>query len=103
MGIDVAWVNERHESKQDVFDSRQCLARLASSEWPRSNTVCLRFIDVCGDAVFNQAQIPVLLAELRSTLTAQRDEQTKDHLVKVIRLVECAVDRTHTYIKFIGD
>jgi hypothetical protein len=45
----------------------------------------------------------VLLAELRSSLSEQTDTEVKDHLSKVIALVEGAIDRTHTYIKFIGD
>jgi hypothetical protein len=65
--------------------------------------VCLRFVDAFGDAVFNQAQIPVLLAELRSSFSEQTDREVKDHLVKVIGLVERATDRTDTYIKFTGD
>lgn len=103
MGIDVAWVNERHEAKQEVFDPRQCLSALANSAWPRSDTVCLRFIDAYGDTVFNQAQIPVLLDELRNAERQQTDAEIKSHLGKVSRLVERAVGETHTYIKFIGD
>lgn len=103
MGIDVAWVNERHEHKQDVFDPQQCLTRLATSAWPASQTVCLRFIDAWGDTVFNQAQITVLLEELRVAERTQIEGEIKAHLGKVVRLVERAVEQTHTYIKFIGD
>lgn len=103
MGINVAWVNERHEVKQEVFDSRQCLSGLANSAWLRSDTVCLRFIDTYGDTLFNQAQIPVLLDELRNAELQQMDADIKSHLGKVSRLVERAVGKTHTYIKFIGD
>ena len=103
MGIDVAWVDERNTRIQNVFDPAQCLSRLAISEWSRSQTACLRFVDAYGDAVFNQAQIPVLLAELRASLVAQGDPATRDHLDKVVRLVETAVGRTHTYVTFFGD
>jgi hypothetical protein len=104
MGIDVAWVDERHAPMQDVYDPDQVLTRLAISRWPQlSSSVCLRFILPWSDTVFNQAQIPGLLHELRNEVGEASDTETREHLEKVIRLVEHAVDRTHTYIKFIGD
>ena len=104
MGIDVSWVDERHEPKQEVYDSRQLLARLATSRWPElSTSVCLRFVDPYGDAVFNQAQIPELLHELRGEIAECRDIEVRAQLEKVVRLVERAVKQAHTYIKFIGD
>jgi hypothetical protein len=103
MGIDVAWVNERLEPEQQVFDPRQCLTRLASSSWPKSNTLCLRFIDPWGDTTFNQAQIRVLIAELRDSFEHEVDVEVKEHLGKVIRLVERAIDQVHTYVQFLGD
>ena len=104
MGINVAWVDERHEPKQEVFDPRQLLTRFATSRWPKlSASVCLRFILPWSDAVFNQAQVPELLHELRGELAECRDAEVRAHLEKVVRLIERAVDQTHTYIKFIGD
>lgn len=103
MGINAAWVNENHQPKQVVFDPRQCLARLANSTWPKSETICLRFVDPYGDTVFNQAQIPLLLEELREAERTQGDIELKEHLGKVVRLVEKAVAQIHTYVKFIGD
>lgn len=104
MGINVAWVDERHEPKQEVYDPRQVFTHLATSRWPElSGSVCLRFIDPWGDAVFNQAQIPELLQELRGELAETRDTEVRSHLEKVIQLVQRAVNQTHTYIKFLGD
>lgn len=104
MGIDVAWVNEQHEPKQEVFDPRQLLTRLATSRWPKlSTSVCLRFVLPWSDAVFNQAQVSELLDELRSEVAECKDAEIRAHLEKIVRLVERAVDQTHTYIKFIGD
>src|SRR5262245_60655626 len=104
MGINVAWVDERHDPKQEVYDPRQVLTRLATSRWPKlSSSVCLRFVDAWSDAVFNQAQIPELLHELRGEVAEARDTEVRAHLEKVVRLVERAVSQTHTYIKFIGD
>lgn len=104
MGINVAWVDERHEPKQEVFDPRQVLTRLATSRWPRlSSSVCLRFVLPWDDAVFNQAQVPELIHELRNEVAETEDIEVREHLEKVLRLVERAVNRMHTYIKFIGD
>ncbi len=103
MGIDVAWVDEEHKPHQQVYDPRQCLTRLATSVWSDPSSVCLRFIDAWGDTVFNQAQIPILLCELRLSEQSQADPEIKAHLTKIIQLVERAVERTHTYIKFSGD
>lgn len=104
MGIDTAWVNEKHEPKQEVFDPKQELTRLANTRWPElSSSVCLRFIDAYGDCTFNQSQIPELLHELRDEISVCNDMETRMHLEKVARLVERAVGATHTYIKFIGD
>jgi hypothetical protein len=104
MGINVAWVDERHEPMQEVYDPRQLFTRLATSRWPQlSSSVCLRFVSPWSDAVFNQAQIPVLLDELRNEVAESRDAEVRAHLEKVIRLVERAIDQTHTYVKFIGD
>jgi hypothetical protein len=66
-------------------------------------SVFLRYVDAWGDTVFNQAQIPKLISELRKEVGNQRDAETIAHLKKVIRLVERAIGRTHTYIKFVGD
>ena len=104
MGLDVAWVDERHEQKQFVADTGQWITRLAISRWPKlSSSVCLRFVEPWADAVFNQSQIPELMNELRGEIEATSDSGTRAHLEKVVRLVEKAVGESHTYIKFIGD
>ncbi len=104
MGIDVAWVDERHEQKQFVADTGQWVTRLATSRWPKlSTSVCLRFVEPWADAVFNQSQIPELVSELRGEIEAAADSGTRAHLEKVAGLVEEAVGQAHTDIKFIGD
>lgn len=94
----------RHEQKQLVGDSYRTISRLATSRWPKlKETICLRFVDACGDAVFNQAQLPVLIAELQAEVAFQEAAKDREHIEKVIRLVQVAVGSTHTYIVFIGD
>jgi hypothetical protein len=104
MGVEVAWMTGRHEEKQVVGDSYETISRLAISRWPKlTETVCLRFVDVCGDAVFNQAQLPFLIAELQAEVAFQEAAKDREHIEKVIRLVQVAAGRTHTYIAFLGD
>jgi hypothetical protein len=104
MGIEVAWVDERHEVKQIVGDSHQVVSRLATTRWPKlTNSVCLRFVVPWGDAVFNQAQNRDLLDELSAEARETSDPKIRAHLQKVIHLVELASNKVHTYIKFIGD
>jgi hypothetical protein len=103
MGVDTLWVKEDLESIQEVFDPRQCVTRLATSRWPKSDLVCLRFIDAFGDTYFNQAQLPVLLEELRAEHLHESEPEIKGHLEKLVRLVEKAQGRTHTYVRFCGD
>jgi hypothetical protein len=104
MGIEVAWVDERHEVKQIVGDSHGVVSRLAQSRWPKlSNPVCLRFVVPWGDAVFNQAQNVSLVDELRAEIREASDPKVRIHLQKILRLVELGRDEVHTYIKFIGD
>jgi hypothetical protein len=104
MGIDVAWVDEDHEQMQFVSDPQQLLTQLATSRWPKlTNSVCLRFVDPWGDAVFNQAQNKDLLNELSAEVRETSDPEVCSHLQKVIHLVGLASNEVHTYIKFIGD
>ena len=104
MGIEVAWVGEDLEPKQQVFDPRMHLTKLALGRWRElPESVCLRFVDPFGDAVFNQAQVPHLIRELKGEVATERDLEVRNHLEKVVRLVERSVDQAHTYVKFIGD
>lgn len=104
MGVEVAWVTEGREQKQLVGDSYGTISRLATSRWPKLvETGCLRFIDAFGDTVFNQAQLPVLCAEIKTELDFQNSQRDREHLEKIIKLIEVAMGNVHTYIIFIGD
>jgi hypothetical protein len=104
MGVEVAWVTERQEHLQMVVDSHGTISLLANSRWPTlRGTVCLRFVDAYGDAVFNQAQLPVLIDELQDEVPFLQAENDRTHIEKVIELVRGAIGSTHTYIAFLGD
>jgi hypothetical protein len=66
-------------------------------------TCCLRFLDPYGDAVFNQAQLPVLLDELRQLRGQLRDEAQALVVDDLCAFIERALDQTHTYVRFLGD
>jgi len=104
MGVEVAWISEGREQKQLVGDSYSTISRLATSRWPRLvETTCLRFIDAYGDTVFNQAQLPVLYAEIKTELNFQNSQKDREHLERIIKLIEVAIGKVHTYIIFLGD
>lgn len=104
MGVEVAWISERREQEQLIEDSYSTISRLATARWPRLvETTCLRFIDAYGDTVFNQAQLPVLYAEIKTELNFQNSQKDREHLERIIKLIEVAIGEVHTYIIFLGD
>ena len=104
MGINVARVKGSQQPIEEVYDQSQLVSNLAASRWPSlTDSVCLRFVQPWGDAVFNQLQIPVLLSELRGELRNPLAPEVRAQLEKVAGLVERAVGQSHVYVKFIGD
>src|SRR4051794_2553533 len=66
-----------------------------------ADSACLRFIDPYGDTTFNAAQVAILeqeLAAIRSTHSELAGQA--DALMAFLKRVG---DRTHRYLKFIGD
>ena len=66
-------------------------------------TCCLRFIDPHGDTVFNQAQLPVLLAELRALSGRLPERELAPVLRELVAFVQAAAGRVHMYVRFVGD
>jgi hypothetical protein len=97
MAIDVEWQDERGE-RLARYEGPPIDGRL--SEHAPKDSACLRFIDPYGDTTFNHAQVAILEQELGS-LVARTDlaEQARS-LLAFVRQVK---DRTHRYLKFIGD
>jgi|KBSSwiStaDraftv2_1062776.scaffolds.fasta_scaffold187435_2 hypothetical protein len=102
MGINVQTESERADMISEVIDPHdrtQALLPISSdSAWS-----CLRFVDRYGDAVFNQLQVPVLISEVRRRLEGIRDRDVKEHCEAVLRLIESAEGKVHTYVRFVGD
>ena len=65
--------------------------------------VCLRFIDPFSNTVFNQAQLPYLKAELSAVSDSTLTIGAIKHREKLLRLIEHASGKAHTYLKFYGD
>jgi hypothetical protein len=66
-------------------------------------TCCLRFVDPYADTVFNQDQIPVLIADLEAYVCELADENDRAMVLDVIGYVRKACDRVHISVCFIGD
>ena len=101
MGIDLQWIDERGEILERVLDERNLISEII--EAARKGSVCLRFIDPYGDAVFNQLQIPVLIEELQAITPSALGYEATRHYEEVIELATKANGRIHTYLKFYGD
>jgi hypothetical protein len=63
---------------------------------------CLRFVDPDGDTVFNQLQIPILIAELERRLRGASKAEVKDHGLAVLKAIKAAQGGEHTYVRFSG-
>jgi hypothetical protein len=101
MGISVVWKSEFGEELARVDDPGMLLSHLGEA-LDVTGTTCLRFIVPYGDAIFNQAQLPVLVEELHWAASSVRDPQLRSYLHAVRDLAERARD-VHTYLWFVGD
>jgi hypothetical protein len=101
MAIDVEWQDERGE-RVARYDGPPIDGRLPEHAPPESS--CLRFIDPYGDTTFNATQITALEEELASIKSGDGDDggvaRQAESLLAFIRRFD---DRTHRYLKFIGD
>jgi hypothetical protein len=66
-------------------------------------TCCLRFIDPYGDTTFNQSQLLVLVHELQDLRNRAGTSTDVEALDDLLRFLQSAVGRVHTYVKFVGD
>ena len=98
--IDLQLQDEKGTAREQFADS-EALAFLMGAA-PTDGTVCLRFVDPYGRTVFNQLQIPVLLAELRSRLLRLRGDQ-HSRAGALVAFVEQAREKPHWYVGCIGD
>lgn len=98
MAIDVEWQDE-NGNRLARYDGPPIDARLpgrAAEGWP-----CLRFVDPYGDTVFNAAQVEALEQELASI--SATEGEVAGQARSLLEFVRVLKDRTHCYLKFIGD
>ncbi len=103
----ISWEDENgkkiEEFTQQNFGLIFEMISLLDEKAALQETKCLRFIDAWGDTTFNQYQIPVLIDELKSSLSLFRDEEKRTEFEKIIEFIQKAKGETLTYIKFWGD
>lgn len=102
MGIDARTQGEQGDLIEELLDPKSLVKKILP-EYDSEKSVCLRFVDPYGETIFNQVQIPVLLAELETAVRSCQDTETRVHGEKLISLVASTVDEVHTYVRFIGD
>ncbi len=102
MGIDVRVESESGEVQDEVLDHRN-LTQSLMPDREDNGSPCLRFVDPDGDTVFNQLQLPILIAELERRLRGASRPEVKDHGHAVLRLIQAAEGEEHFYVRFSGE
>jgi hypothetical protein len=101
MGIDLHWEDENGHSIAEFGDPRGLVKRIlpdpASIEF-----ICLRFVDPYGDTLFNQLQIPQVVAELEKLIGQPHTPEIQQHLQAMLEFAK-QPHGVHTYLKFYGD
>ena len=67
MGVNVQWESEGGGRLDELLDPCNRVAKLLP-DWRDESSICLRFVDLYGDTVFNRLQLPVLIAELQTAV-----------------------------------
>jgi hypothetical protein len=102
MGIDVKRETEYGEQEEVVFDPKglfpALLNRCRNYSWR-----LIQYIDLHGDTIFNQLQVPVLLDELRELTEQTQSDEERTFLKAVLDLVEGSKNQVHTHVRFCGD
>jgi hypothetical protein len=99
MGIDVRLETERAEPLgEPVLDQPGYLAQALAT----ARGSCVGYIDPYGNTIFNQLQLPVLIAEMEG-LQMTLPSHLSGHVSKVLDLLRTGVARPHVYARFIGD
>jgi len=102
VGIDIQWEDERGELLDRISDDGDLVGQILAAA-RTEDSACLRFVDRYGDTVFNQPQIPVLVAELEAVPDDNLNSDARTHRQKIVGLATRARSKVHTYLKFYGD
>lgn len=66
-------------------------------------SVCLRFVSGSEDAMFNQAQLPLLVAEAESVAAKTLKKEEAEEVAKVLSICRDILGKPRCYVKFYGD
>ena len=101
MGIDIRVESENGVVKAQLDDPHDLTSQLLA-DYNDERSPCLRWVDPYGDTVFNQLQLPHLIAELEAARSSATDAQVRAHAEAALTLVRRA-KQIHTYVRFFGD
>jgi hypothetical protein len=65
-------------------------------------THCLQYIDPYGDTIFNANQVSRLCEEIAS-VAVQVSPSERPRLERLIAFLRSALNRPHSYVRFVGD
>ena len=101
MGLDASLL--RHDGEEFQFVGDPSGAFLQSlMEADRSETVCLRFIDLFGRTSFNRGQCVALRRELEALRSAS-SRSAGAHIDRILRLVDLVERGKASELRFEGD
>ncbi len=102
MGIDVRVETESGEVQDEVLDDQNLTEKLLPDREDGASQ-CLRFVDPFGDTLFNQIQIPIVVAELEKRMRASGRPEVKAHCEAILQAVKAAMGEARTYVRFSGE
>jgi hypothetical protein len=102
MGIDVRVETESGEVQDEVLDDQNLTEKLLPDR-DDGTSPCLRFVDPFGDTLFNQIQIPLVVAELEKRLRSSLKPELKAHCEAILKALNAALGEEHTYVRFSGE
>jgi hypothetical protein len=100
MAIDVEWQDEQG-AKLARYSGPLLDERLV--ETAPANSCCLKFIAPWEDTTFNAAQVAALEQELLFVLQGGAEREVMEQAKALLEFVRSLPERTHSYLKFIGD
>jgi hypothetical protein len=102
MGVNLQWETEGGGRLEELPDPHNRVSELLP-DWRDESSICLRFVDLYGDTVFNRLQLPVLIAELEASVALVTDSNVAAHGRAILELAQKCQAAVHTYLRFLGD
>lgn len=102
--ISVVIEDERGETVESIRDPEGIIEQLLvrSVSWNDSTFQCLRFINLAGDTVFNNLQLPVFLDEWERISQKARTKNERKYAESIASMAQRCLE-TFYYLKFYGD